>query len=74
MALTKTVTVEITVDRCAINFATGAVTVEGTSKGSILGKGYAVTLPASVDLNDWIAKVQQQLTRRIDESGALWTA
>ena len=50
MALTKTVTVEITIDRVQINFASGAVTVDGTAKGSLLGKSYSVTLAPSDDL------------------------
>lgn len=74
MALTKTVSVEITVDKLQINFASGAVTVGGTVKGSLIGKSYETTLAPSQDLTDWAAKVQQQVTKRMDESGALWTA
>ena len=74
MALTKTVTVEITLDRVHINFASGAVTVDGTAKGSLLGKSYSVTLAPSDDLTTWTTQVQKQLTRRMDESGALWSA
>ena len=74
MALTKTVTVEITVDRVQINFASGAVTVDGTAKGNVLGKAYSITIPPSEDLTAWTAQVQKQLTKRMDESGALWSA
>lgn len=74
MGITKTVDIEVTVDRLEISFGNGMVTVAGTAKGTLLGKTYTVNLPPSKVLQDWVAKLQAETTELVDKTGALWRA
>ena len=69
MALTKTVTVEITIDRVQINFASGAVTVEGPLTARADPGKVTVTLRLATIKRPGRRKCSKQLTRRMDESG-----
>lgn len=74
MALTKSVEIEVTVDRLEVNFANGAVTIAGTSKGMLLGKSYTLTMPPSKTWTDFASALQTQVTDLVDKTGALWRA